>query len=88
MCIRDSLLAVSSTLGAVDKSVTADTWNDTGNFYVAVYGNNGAYSANPFSLTVTVTGGPCQGLTLNDFTTDLPNIGLPNPCLLYTSRCV
>ena len=43
----DSLLVVSTAPGAVDKSVTADTWNSTGNFYIRVSGNNGADRAVP-----------------------------------------
>ncbi len=63
----DSLLAVSTAPGAVDKSVTADTWNDTGTFYVRVSGENGANSALPYTLSVTTSGGPCAGVTLNTY---------------------
>ncbi len=55
----DSLLAVSSAPGAVNKSVIADTWNNTGNFYIRISGNNGADSPNPYTLSVTTSGGPC-----------------------------
>ena len=66
----DSLLAVSSASGAVDKSVTVDTWNNTGNFYVAITGNNGASAPSPFTLGVTITGGPCAGVTLDTYSGD------------------
>ncbi|MHB1988939.1 MAG: Ig-like domain repeat protein [Acidimicrobiales bacterium] len=66
----DSLLGVSSAAGAVDKSVTADTWNNTGNFYVRISGNNGAASPSAYSLTVTTSGGPCQGVALQNYSTD------------------
>ena len=63
----DSLLAVSSAPGAVNKSVIADTWNNTGNFYIRISGNNGADSPNPYTLSVTTSGGPCAGATLSTF---------------------
>jgi hypothetical protein len=67
----DSLLAVSTAPGAVDKSVTADTWNSTGNFYIRISGNNGADAPfEAFSLSVTTSGGPCQGAGLQAFTSD------------------
>ena len=66
----DSLLAVSTAQGAVDKSVTADTWNNTGNFYVRVSGNNGAYSPLPFTISETTSGGACAGVTLSGYTGD------------------
>ena len=64
----NSLVAESTEPGAVDKSVTADTWNDTGNFYVYVSADNGAYSSLPFDLTVTTSGSSC-GATLDTNTT-------------------
>ncbi|HTW20067.1 MAG TPA: Ig-like domain repeat protein [Mycobacteriales bacterium] len=65
-----SLLAVSSQPGAAPKSVTVNTWNATGNFYVRVTGENGAYSTTPFTLTVTTTGGPCNNISLNSYSGD------------------
>jgi len=60
----DSLLAVSTAPGAVSKSVTVDTWNNTGHFYVRISGNNGAFApSQPFSLAVTTTGSACSALT-------------------------
>jgi hypothetical protein len=66
----DSLMAVSTAQGAVNKSVTADTWNNTGNFYVRISGNNGASSPVPFTISETTSGGACQGVTLSSFTGD------------------
>ncbi len=57
----DSLLAVSTAPGAVNKSVNAATWNNTGNFYIRISGNNGAFaSGEPYTLTVTTSGSPCS----------------------------
>src|SRR5581483_3710754 len=56
----NSLLAISTTPGAVDKSVVADTWNNSGNFYVRVTGNNGvAAPFKDFTLTVSTSAGTC-----------------------------
>ena len=56
----NSLLAISSTPGAVNKSVVADTWNNTGNFYVRITGNNGvAAPFQPFTLSITTAAGSC-----------------------------
>ena len=72
----DSLLAVSTAPGAVDKSVIADTWNNTGNFYIRISGENGANSALPYTLSVTTSGGPCAGVTLNDYAS-APTLSAP-----------
>lgn len=56
-----SLLAVSTASGPIDKSVTAETWNNTGNFYIRISGNNGAFDpSEPFTLTVTTSGSACS----------------------------
>ncbi len=56
----DSLQAISTTVGAVDKSVTANTWNNTGNYYIRITGNNGADAPfQPFTLTVNTSAGLC-----------------------------
>jgi hypothetical protein len=52
-----SLIGVSANDGTTDEQVNAETWNNTGNYYIRVNGRNGATS--PFTLTVTSTGGPC-----------------------------
>jgi hypothetical protein len=57
----DSLLAVSTAPGAVNKSAAADTWNNTGNFYIRISGDNGAFDPGAqFTLTVTTSGSPCS----------------------------
>lgn len=58
-----SLIAVSA--GAGTERVVADTWNNTGNFYVRVTGKNGTYDAiNPFSLSVSLEGDLCANITV------------------------
>jgi hypothetical protein len=59
-----SLIGVSAQDGNAPESISAATYNNTGNFYVRVLGRNGASGAS-FHLTLGVTGGPCTGLTLN-----------------------
>ena len=50
----------------MDKSVTVDTWNNTGYFYVRVLGNNGASATGlSYGLTVTTSGSSCAS-TLSD----------------------
>ncbi len=59
----ESLLAVSDNGGDANQSVSADTWNNTGYFYIRVSGANGAYDpGQDFSLGVQVNGGTCQGV--------------------------
>jgi len=60
-----SLVGVSASDGTVAEAVTAPTWTNTGDYYVRVSGRNGATSA--FDLTVSTSGGPCDGVTLDDF---------------------
>ncbi len=67
----DSLLAQSTQSGHVTQSVQADTWNDTGHFYVEVVSSDGSFSTSPYALTVSTTGGPCQGVTLQSYNQDL-----------------
>ena len=56
----NSVLAASTQPGTVTKTLTADAWNDTGNFYVPLSGENGAFSpGNDFALTVTTSCTPC-----------------------------
>jgi hypothetical protein len=54
-----SLLAVSAREGASPESIRTATWNNTGYYYVRVYGRNGISSPQPFHLGLTTTGGPC-----------------------------
>ena len=58
-----SLIGVSANTGTSDETLVGDTWTNTGSFYVLVGGKNGASSlAQPFSLSVTVTGNTCAGV--------------------------
>ena len=68
VAVADSLLAASEQAGAVTKSVTADTYNAAGTYYVEVTGSNGAFSATPFTLSVIPSGASCA-VTL---TTNVP----------------
>jgi hypothetical protein len=59
----ESLLGVSDTEGDADQTASADTWNNTGYFYIRVSGENGAYAPNQnFSLGVQVNSGTCGGV--------------------------
>jgi hypothetical protein len=58
-----SLISVSAAPGTSPESITANTWNNTGYFYVRVSGKNGvAAPAQPFTLQVTRTGVSCSGV--------------------------
>ena len=55
-----SLIGVSANENAAAESIRTATWNNTGDFYVRVQGRNGAFSATPFHLGLTTTGGECS----------------------------
>ncbi len=58
-----SLIAVSAAPGTTTERVLADTWNNTGYFYVRVAGKNGvADIEQPFQLSVSVDGALCDGV--------------------------
>jgi hypothetical protein len=59
-----SLVAVSATPGTGDETVVADTWNNTGRYYVRVSGANGAFSTEgaPFTVAVTRSATSCTGV--------------------------
>ena len=52
--VTDSLLGFSSQQGAIDKTVSGNSFNDNGYFYVEVSGINGAYSPTTFTLRARV----------------------------------
>ncbi|MBI3745680.1 MAG: choice-of-anchor C family protein [Chloroflexi bacterium] len=55
-----SVITVSANVGTAPESIRANTWNNTGNFYVRVSGKNGAFDpGNPFTLHVTQTSTSC-----------------------------
>jgi hypothetical protein len=51
-----SLVAVAADPGTADKFVVANTWSNTGNYYVRVTGRNGAFSTDG-AFTVSATRG-------------------------------
>ncbi|MGS2721296.1 hypothetical protein [Paraglaciecola aestuariivivens] len=58
-----ALLAVSAQTGTGSEVVVADTWNNTGHFYVRVSGKNGASDfSTPFELSVNLDGVDCTGV--------------------------
>ena len=58
-----SLVAISASDGTGDEVVAANTWLNTGEYYVRVSGKNGAASLDqPFTLTVSTTGNVCSGV--------------------------
>ena len=64
-----SLVAIASTTGTGDEHVAANTWTNSGQYYIRVSGKNGASSlAQPFTLTVTQDGGQCNGVAPIDGT--------------------
>ena len=59
-----SFMAASATDGLVDEIIVADTWNNTGDFYVRVMGDNGAFSlAQPFQLEISLLTGTCSDVS-------------------------
>ena len=58
-----SLIAVSATTGNGPESITANTWDNTGSFYVRVSGRGGAFDpSHAFSLHVAQTATSCSGI--------------------------
>ncbi len=81
--LYNSLQAVSTTPGAVDKSVVADTWNNTGYYYIQITGNNGAFAPfQNFAVTVTSSAGLCNidgnPITLQNFSGDSNSVDTPS----------
>ena len=62
-----TLFALAAQAGNGSETILANSWNNTGDFYIRVSGKNGAFSADaPFSLSVTEQSSICQGLTLDN----------------------
>ncbi|MFL5925991.1 MAG: PxKF domain-containing protein [Gaiellaceae bacterium] len=58
-----SLVAVSATPGTADERIVANTWTNTGRYYIRVSGSNGASSTgDPFRVTATKSGTSCAGV--------------------------
>ncbi len=46
--------------GTADRTITLNTWNNTGDYYIRVFGRNGSFSLeSTFTLQVTLTPGSC-----------------------------
>ena len=66
-----SAIAVSGFDGTGDETVIANTWAETGFFYIRVNGRNGVFNpTSPFTLNVTLLGNECLGLTDFEFNPD------------------
>ncbi|MDT4915153.1 MAG: hypothetical protein QOC66_4281 [Pseudonocardiales bacterium] len=72
-----SLIGIGAQDGTADESISAATYNNTGNFYVRVQGRNGAFDTTPFHVGLATTGGPCTGITLNSYASDATLTGAP-----------
>ncbi len=56
-----SVLAVSAFDGTAGEGIIADSWDNSGDFYIRVRGRNGVFSsANPFRLAVYQVTGGCE----------------------------
>jgi hypothetical protein len=59
----ESLIAVSAASGTSPEQIDANTWNNTGYYYIRVTGKNGVFDpSTPFTLSVTRTGTSCDGI--------------------------
>ena len=60
-----SFVSLSATAGSVDELIVANTWNNSGNFYVRYTGNNGVFSlSQPATIDIEVLSGSCSNLSL------------------------
>ncbi|NJN98026.1 MAG: hypothetical protein HC875_30080, partial [Anaerolineales bacterium] len=58
-----SLIGISAFEGTAGEGILANTWNNTGDFYIRVKGRNGAFSLDaPFRLEVAFTSVACTGV--------------------------
>ncbi len=74
-----SLITVSAQAGTVSERVIADTWNNTGDFYIRVTGKNGVFDLDQeFKLSVTLDGVSCQGIN--------PNLGDIDPATILADN--
>jgi CSLREA domain-containing protein len=80
-----SLVAVSAGVGTGDESVSVNTWNNTGHFYIRIQGKNGSFDADsPFSLQVSTQSSLCSGVV--DTPVNVPTVIPPNlKTLILTS---
>ena len=84
-----SLIAVAADPGTADKLVVANTWGNTGRYYVRISGRNGAFSTDgAFRVTVTTgaSGCPAGISTIGSAPADVPGAGLKTVILTDPSR--
>ncbi len=63
--VNQALYAFSARSGLTPEAIARNTWDNSGDFYVRVYGSNGVYDlARPYKLTATVIDSSCVGVTL------------------------
>ena len=58
-----SVIAGSANVGTASESFDANTWTNTGTFYVRVNGKADASSDLPFTLSVQLSGNTCNGVS-------------------------
>ena len=58
-----SVIAGSANVGTASESFDANTWTNTGTFYVRVNGKGDASSDLPFTLSVQLSGNTCVGVS-------------------------
>jgi hypothetical protein len=84
-----SLVAVSATPGTADETVVANTWNNSGRYYVRVSSRSGAFSTSS-AYQVSVTRGPTTcPIGIADTGSpppDAPAAGVKTVILTYPSR--
>jgi hypothetical protein len=84
-----SLVAVSATPGTADESVVANTWNNTGRYYVRVSSRSGAFSTSgAYQVSVTRGSTTCP-VTIADTGSppaSAPAAGVKTVFLTYPSR--
>jgi len=63
-----SLIGVSALDGLAEESITSDTWENSGDFYVRVRGRNGSFDPTAeYDLIVSQTIGTCESANLFQF---------------------
>ena len=67
--LAGSYLGTSTQQGAVTKSASATSFEDSGYFYAEVTGIDGASSPDPFTITVSTVGAACGGASIATYRT-------------------
>jgi len=82
-----SLIAGSALVGTASETVVADTWNNTGFYYIRVSGKNGASSiTSPFTLGVSLDASVCDGVAPQAGSSLVVPTGIKTLVLRDTSR--